>query len=204
MLMMNRFFALLAVAAILCGICTGRADALTNVVLEEGAGAIELCIYLTGGMCVWGGLLRIAQRSGLTDRLAACFAKPACWLFPGLNPKGTALPAITMNFAANLLGLGNAATPFGLTAVDALKKESGCGSTASDNIVLFTVLNTASLTLFPTTVAALRAKHGSAAPLSILPWVWLTSAVTLIVLIVITRTLSAIRACSRRKERKCS
>ena len=120
--MMNRFFALLAVAAILCGICTGRADALTNVVLEEGAGAIELCIYLTGGMCVWGGLLRIAQCSGLTDRLAACFAKPACWLFPGLNPKGTALPAITMNFAANLLGLGNAATPFGLTAVDALKK----------------------------------------------------------------------------------
>ena len=198
--MMNRFFALLAVAAILCGICTGRADALTNVVLEEGAGAIELCIYLTGGMCVWGGLLRIAQCSGLTDRLAACFAKPACWLFPGLNPKGTALPAI----AANLLGLGNAATPFGLTAVDALKKESGCGSTASDNIVLFTVLNTASLTLFPTTVAALRAKHGSAAPLSILPWVWLTSAVTLIVLIVITRTLSAIQACSRRKERKCS
>ena len=66
------------------------------------------------------------------------------------------------------------------------------------------MLNTASLTLFPTTVAALRAKHGSAAPLSILPWVWLTSAVTLIVLIVITRTLSAIRACSRRKERKCS
>lgn len=116
------FFALLAVAAILCGICTGRADALTNVVLEEGAGAIELCIYLTGGMCVWGGLLRIAQRSGLTDRLAACFAKPACWLFPGLNPKGTALPAITMNFAANLLGLGNAATPFGLTAVAALKR----------------------------------------------------------------------------------
>lgn len=202
--MMNRFFALLAVAAILCGICTGRADALTNVVLEEGAGAIELCIYLTGSMCVWGGLLRIAQRSGLTDRLAACFAKPACWLFPGLNPKGTALPAITMNFAANLLGLGNAATPFGLTAVAALKKESGCGSIASDNIVLFTVLNTASLTLFPTTVAALRAKHGSAAPLSILPWVWLTSAVTLIVLIVITRTLSAIQACSRRKERKCS
>ena len=185
MLMMNRFFALLAVAAILCGICTGRADALTNVVLEEGAGAIELCIYLTGGMCVWGGLLRIAQRSGLTDRLAACFAKPACWLFPGLNPKGTA-------------------PPFGLTAVDALKKESGCGSTASDNIVLFTVLNTASLTLFPTTVAALRAKHGSVAPLSILPWVWLTSAVTLIVLIAITRTLSAIQACSRRKERKCS
>ena len=77
MLMMNRFFALLAVAAILCGICTGRADALTNVVLEEGAGAIELCIYLTGGMCVWGGLLRIAQRSGLTDRLAACFANAA-------------------------------------------------------------------------------------------------------------------------------
>lgn len=202
--MMNRFFALLALAAILCGICTGRADAMTSVILEEGAGAIELCIYLTGGMCVWGGLLKIAQRSGLTDRLAACFAKPVCRLFPGLDPNGTALPAITMNFAANLLGLGNAATPFGLTAVEALKKESGCGSTASDNIVLFTVLNTASLTLFPTTVAALRAKHASAAPLSILPWVWLTSIVTLTVLILVTRTVSAIRACSGRKGKTCS
>ena len=202
--MMNRIFTLLAVAAILCGICTGRTDAMTSVALEEGAGAIELCIFLTGGMCVWGGLLRVAQKSGLTDRLAACFARPACILFPGLNPKGAALPAITMNFAANLLGLGNAATPFGLTAVEALKKESGCGSTASDNIVLFTVLNTASLTLFPTTVAALRTKHGSAAPLSILPWVWLTSAVTLLVLIIVTRTVSAIRVHSGRKNGSCS
>ena len=188
--MMNRIFTLLAVAAILCGICTGRTDAMTSVVLEEGAGAIELCIFLTGGMCVWGGLLRVAQKSGLTDRLAACFARPACILFPGLNPKGAALPAITMNFAANLLGLGNAATPLGIQAAQRMSRSSP--GRANDELCMLVVCNTASIQLIPTTVATVRAAAGSQTPFDILPAVWLASSLSVEVGICVCKLLSRV------------
>ena len=99
---------------------------------------------------------------------------------------------IVLNLTANLLGLGNASTPFGIAAMKALAEEENVNETASNNMVLFVVMNTASLQLIPTTVAALRLKNGSANPMEILPAVWLTSATTLIIVITVTKILSKI------------
>lgn len=191
--MMNRIFTLLMLCGICCGFLCRSGAEMTTVLLESGADAIVLCLALTGGMCVWGGLLKVAEASGVTDRLARLFAPIVCLIFRGIDRNGKALPLITMNFAANALGLGNAATPLGLAAIQALKEESGGGDAASDHMILFTVINTASLTLFPSTVLTLRSEYGSMHPLSILPAVWLCSTIVLAFLIVLTRTLCAVR-----------
>lgn len=188
--MMNRIFAVLILLCVLCGVICGRLDALTNVILSEGMDAIELTLCLMGGMCVWGGMLRVAERAGITAVCARFGYAITKRLFRGIDPNGKALPAITMNLVANLLGLGNAATPFGLEAVRELQKEDHCGDTASDHMVLFTVLNTASLTILPTTVATLRLQHGAAEPLCILPAVALTTCVVLCVVV------TACKACA--------
>lgn len=120
--------------------------------------------------------MRVAQSAGLTERLAKLFSPILGRLFRGLKKGGRAMQYITLNLTANLLGLGNASTPFGLAAMREMEKEENGGESASHNMILFTVMNTASLQLVPTTVAALRLKNGSSAPMEILPCVWLASA----------------------------
>lgn len=191
-MMMNRIFGILLLCGIICGILYGSGADMTAVLLESGSDAISLCMALTGGMCVWGGLLKIVEKSGLADRLSRLFAPIVCLVFRGLDPDGKALPLITMNFAANALGLGNAATPVGLAAMRALKEECNGSDTASDHMILFTVINTASLTLFPSTVLTFRSEYGAENPLAILPAVWLCSSIVLVFLIVLTRTLCAL------------
>jgi len=137
--------------------------------------------------------MRVAQTSGLIELLAKAFTPMLKCLFRGIDAKGRALQYIVLNLVANLLGLGNASTPFGISAMKELEKESGGGEYASDNMVLFVVMNTASLQLIPTTVAALRLKNGSAAPMEILPAVWIVSAVTLTVTIIVTKMLAGWR-----------
>ena len=113
--------------------------------------------------------MRIAERSGLTDVLAKGFSFVLGGLFRDIDKNGRAFHAICMNITANLLGLGNAATPFGIEAMKA----------ATPSMVIFTVLNTASITLIPSTALSIRMKYGSAEPLEIIPAVWITSAAAL-------------------------
>ncbi|MCX7658753.1 MAG: spore maturation protein A [Oscillospiraceae bacterium] len=173
--MMKWVFGIMIILSVIFGISTGRIDEVSNAALEEGAKAIELFLYLLGGMCVWGGIMRIADKSGLTGKLSSLFKPIAKLIFKNLNFNGKAFKAISMNVAANLLGLGNAATPLGIEAMHELEKEDRTKDSASDNMIVFTVLNTASITLIPTTVASLRLKHGSLQPFDILPCVWITS-----------------------------
>lgn len=180
-IMMNKIFAAMIILSVICGICTGSISAVSDAAINSCVEAVELFIYLIGGMCMWGGLMRIAERSRLTEKIAAVFKPAAKILFKGLDLNGKAFHAICLNVTANLLGLGNAATPLGIEAVRALKEEEKTGDTASRNMIVFTVLNTASITLIPTTAASLRSKHGSAAPMEILPCVLITSAAALAV-----------------------
>lgn len=124
--------------------------------------------------------MRVAQSSGLTALAAKGLSPLLKRLFKGISQKGEAMQFIVLNITANLLGLGNASTPFGIAAVRALEKEEKTGDDASDNMILFVVLNTASLQLIPTTAAALRLQHGSSAPMEILPAVWAVSAANVI------------------------
>lgn len=179
--MLTFIFALLIIGSFIASVITGSTRELTEAVLSEPVNAVELCIYLCGGMCFWGGLMRVAEKSGLTEKLAAVFAVLIGGLFKGIDKQGRAFKAICMNITANLLGLGNAATPFGIEAMKALAEEEKAGDTATPSMIIFTVTNTASLTLIPSTALSLRMKYGSADPLEIVPAVWITSAAALLV-----------------------
>lgn len=179
--MLTFIFALLIIGSFIASVITGSTRELTEAVLSEPVNAVELCIYLCGGMCFWGGLMRVAEKSGLTEKLAAVFAVIIGGLFKCIDKQGRAFKAICMNITANLLGLGNAATPFGIEAMKALAEEEKAGDTATPSMIIFTVINTASLTLIPSTALSLRMKYGSADPLEIVPAVWITSAAALLV-----------------------
>ena len=165
--------------AVLFGLMNGRMSEVTNAALTECGNAVQLCLTLTGAMCMWSGLMKIAEKAQLTEKLSKLMSPVIRLLFGGLDHRSPAAKAITLNFSANLLGLGNAATPLGINAMRELHKLNRESPVASDNMVLFVVLNTASLQLVPTTTAMLRAQAGSATPLDILPAVLVASAASI-------------------------
>ena len=127
---------------------------------------------MAGAICLWSGVMTLMERGGLSEKLARLLRPFLRRVMPTLRGE-EARQAVTLNLTANLLGLGNAATPLGIRA--ATRMAQGCGGVASDELCRLVVLNTASIQLLPTTVAAVRSAHGCAAPLDILPSVWLSS-----------------------------
>ena len=132
-------------------------------------------------VCLWGGLMEIAKASGLTATVSRMLSPLLRLLFPNFKKDDPAMNAVSMNITANLLGLGNAATPLGLEAMRGLQANNPTPEIASDEMVNFVVLNTAALHLIPTTVALLRQEYGAAVPMDIMPAAWLTSAAALCV-----------------------
>lgn len=174
--MLNWIWVILMLASIVCAACTGRMEALSAAVLQGAGSAVELCLATLGMLCFWTGLLHAAEQGGLTRVLARILSPLLRRLFPRLRRDSPALGAICMNLTANILGLGNAATPLGLAAMQALRQESDAPAGVADNaMVLFVVLNTASLQIVPTFLGTVRAKYGAAQPFDILPAIWLTS-----------------------------
>ena len=140
-------------------------------------------------LCLWSGLMEIARRCRLTEALARLLHPLTRRLFPTVPQGSPAMQAICMNLSANLLGLGNAATPLGLAAMRELQKLNPHKDSASNAMVTFVAMNTASLQLIPTTCAALRQQAGSAAPMEILPAVWLTGLSSLAMVLLLDRLL---------------
>lgn len=153
----------------------GRMNELSASIISKSGEAVELVISLCGIMCFWCGLMRVAERAGLTEKLARLLSPIVCALFRGV-PKGSkAVGLITMNLAANILGLGNASTPLGIAAMRELAETESVEEHATDNMILLAVLNTASLQIIPATAAALRTANGAENPFDILPCVWIVS-----------------------------
>lgn len=177
--MMNLIFVAMILASVVCGVISGNSAEVTDAAINSCVEAVELFLYLIGGMCMWGGLMKVAEKSHLTDKLAAAFRPFAKLIFKDLDLNGRAFHAICLNVTANMLGLGNAATPLGIEAMKALETEEKANGTATRNMIVFSVLNTASVTLLPTTAASLRSKHGSDAPMEIFPCVIITSVIAL-------------------------
>ena len=159
--------------SVLCAAVNGRMEAVTAAALEGAGAAVELCLGMLGGMCLWMGVMELMERSGLAAGLARLFRPLLQRLLPRAARDEETLGALSANVSANLLGLGNAATPLGIRAAQRMAR--GCGGVADDELCRLVVLNTASIQLLPTTVASVRAACGSDAPLEILPAVWLTS-----------------------------
>ena len=163
-------------AALVCGAVNGRLTAVTAAALEGAGAAVELTLAMAGALCLWSGVLEVMARSGMADGLSRLLRPVLRRLLPRAGDDSETLAALSANVSANLLGLGNAATPAGIRA--AQRMAQGCGGVASDELCRLVVLNTASIQLLPSTVAAIRAGLGCAAPLDILPAVWLSSAVS--------------------------
>ncbi len=176
--MLNVIWLGLILISFVCAVFTGRMEQLSQAVMDGAGGAVTLVLSTAGMMCLWTGLMKIADRGGLTSLLARFFSPVLRRLFPDYPADSPAMKAICMNVTANLLGLGNAATPFGLAAMREMQQARLDGDTARANnsMVLFVVLNTASIQLIPTFLGTVRMQYGSAEPFSILPAVWATSA----------------------------
>lgn len=159
--------------SLLFGLATGNLDAVANAALEGARSAVELGISMAGILCLWSGVMEIMNACGLSGQLARAFRPILRRLLPNASRDEETLAAVSANVSANLLGLGNAATPLGIRA--ARRMARGCGGVASDELCLLVVLNTASIQLLPTTIASLRAAAGCATPFDILPAVWLSS-----------------------------
>lgn len=163
----------MAVVSVVCGAVYGRMEAVSAAALEGAGQAVRLCLSMAGVLCLWTGLMEVMDRCGLSRRLGRLFRPVLRRLLPQASRDPETLAAVTANVSANLLGLGNAATPMGIRA--ACRMARGTEGVASDELCRLVVLNTASIQLLPTTVASIRAVCGSAAPLDILPAVWVSS-----------------------------
>ena len=173
--MMNVIFAGIILFSFVIAALTGRMPQLSEAAMGQAGEAVTLVLSLTGMLCLWSGLMKIAQESGLTELLSRLLSPVTKRLFKGLRPNGEAVNAITMNLIANFLGLGNAATPLGIRAMCEMAKEQRADGAATNDMAMFVVVNTASIQLIPTTTAMLRMQAGSAAPLDILPATWIAS-----------------------------
>ena len=191
--MMSYIIGGMILLAIITGTAGGNMSAVSTAAMNGCGQAVQLVISLTGTICLWSGVMGIADRSGLTGALSRAFRPLNRFLFRELDPDGPAVKAISLNMAANLLGLGNAATPLGLAAMKELEKVNRHPGAASQAMVTFVVLNTASLQLLPTTNAYLRLAAGSKEPMEILPAVWLASTVSIGVGVLMTRLLAGWR-----------
>lgn len=165
---MNLVFVLLFVGAAIAGAVKGDVKSVGQGAFDGAAQGVTLAIGLIGVMSLWLGLLKIAEKAGLVDKLARAVRPVFRPLFPGVPDGHPAISAMLLNIAANMLGLGNAATPFGIKAMEELEKLNPTPGTATNAQVLFLAINTASLQLVPTTVIALRASAHSTDPAGIL------------------------------------
>ena len=165
---MNLVFVLLLFAAAVAGALKGDVKAVGQGAFEGATQGVTLAIGLIGVMALWLGLLKVAERAGLVEKLARAARPIFRPLFPDVPEGHPAISAMLLNIAANMLGLGNAATPFGIKAMEELEKLNTRPGTATNAQALFLAINTASLQLVPTTVIALRASAHSSDPAGIL------------------------------------
>ncbi|NCA79629.1 MAG: spore maturation protein A [Sphingobacteriia bacterium] len=179
--MMNYIWAGMIVLAFFSAMAQGNMQALSDSVMVGGTDAINLCLRLLGIICLWSGLMKIAERSGLTNSLCKLLYPILKLIFPKMDLNSPTAQAISMNMTANLLGLGNAATPFGIEAMKRMNAQNQTKGVATNDMIKLVVLNSASLRIIPTTVAMLRQQHGAQVPMDIMTASWISSAASLFV-----------------------
>lgn len=171
------FFTGMLGLSLVCGAATGRMSAVSAAALAGAGDAVTLLIQLGGTLALFGGVMELMRRSRVSDALAGVLRPLLRRLLPEACRDGETLALLAANLSANVLGLGNAATPPGLAA--ARRMARGTQGRASNELCRLVVLNSCSVQLLPTTAAALRAANGAAAPLDILPAVWIASAASI-------------------------
>ena len=172
-MVMSWVWTILLLGAVLCAGITGRGQELSAGVIQGAQSGVTLAISIAGSLCLWSGVGRLMEKIGLTQALSKLLRPVLHRLFPSTREDKELAGSLSANVCANLLGLGNAATPPGIGAAKRLAKN--CGGRASDELCRLIVLNTASIQLIPANVAAVRSGLGCKTPFDLLPAVWVTS-----------------------------
>lgn len=187
--MLNKIWPCFIMVSFVFAIITGRIQDFNNSIFESATQTVDLTIKLFGTMCLWNGLMKIVQETSLIIRLSNLIRPLMRFLFPKMNEKDKEYKEITLNIIANLLGIGNAATPLGLKAMKTMQEKNTKKDTVTDSMAMFIVLNTASLQIIPTTVIAVRASMCSENPAQIILPVWIVTIITDITGIVASKIL---------------
>lgn len=187
--MLNIIWPIFIIISFIYALLSGNIDNVNNSIFQSTSDAVKLSVDLLGTVCLWSGIMEIASNTKvivhLTDTLKPILRK----VFPEVKPDSQVQKEISMNIIANILGLGNAATPIGLKAMDTMQKENKDKDKLSNSMIIFIILNTASLQLIPTTVIAIRNSLNSSNPTQIIFPVWVATIIAAITGVTVTKIL---------------
>lgn len=173
--MLNIVWPIFIILSFTYAIFAGNLDQLNASIFSSTQEAITLCMSLLGTICLWNGIMQIAQKTTIVSKLTRILSPVMKWLFPEISKTSKTYQEIAMNLVANLLGLGNAATPLGLKAMKSMQKENRKKEELSNSMATLIVLNAASIQIIPTTVIAIRHSLGSQNPTAIIVPVWIAT-----------------------------
>ncbi len=173
--MLNILWPLFIIISFIYAILTGRVSQINNSVFDGAKSAVELAISLLGTICLWNGIMQVASNTNIVKHLTKILNPIMKKLFPDINKEEKVHKEITMNIIANIMGLGNAATPLGLKAMKSMQEKNKDKERLSNSMAVFIVLNTASIQLIPTTVIAIRSALGSNNPTAMIIPIWIAT-----------------------------
>lgn len=185
--MLNVLWPIFIIISFAFAIFSGNIDKLNESIFSSTSDAVNLCINLLGTICLWNGIMQIASKTSVLDKLTKLLRPLINFLFPEIKKEDQVHKEISMNMVANILGLGNAATPLGLKAMKSLQKDNKNKDTLTDSMAMFIVLNTASLQIIPTTVIAIRSSLGSDNPTRVVFPVWIATLCAAVAGITVTK-----------------
>ena len=173
--MLNILWPIFIIISFIYAILNGRVELVNNSIFESTKQAVELTISLLGTICLWNGIMQIASKTKMVNNLTNILSPILKRLFPDIKRNDKAYEEITMNMIANIMGLGNAATPLGLKAMKSMQEKNNRKDTLTNSMAMFIVINTASIQLIPTTVIAIRSTLGSNNPTAMIVPVWIAT-----------------------------
>lgn len=187
--MLNILWPIFIILSFIYALISGKVNEVNNGIFEALTDAVELSITFLGTMCLWTGIMEIAKQTNLINKMTHLLKPLINFLFPDLKRNESAKQEISMNMIANILGLGNAATPLGIKAMKTMQKENAKKDTLTNSMMMFIVINTASIQLIPTNVIAIRTSLNSQNATGIILPVWIATIIAAIVGIAFTKFL---------------
>ena len=188
--LLNIIWPAFIIISVLYAFIGGNIEEVSNGIFESSSSAVELTITFFGTICLWNGIMEIAKRTSLMDKITKLLRPLIHFLFPELKNNKQANEEISMNMVANILGLGNAATPLGLKAMETMQEKNVNKERLSNSMAMLIVINTASLEVIPTTVIAVRTSLNSVNPTSIIIPVWIATIAAFSTVVILSKILS--------------
>lgn len=191
--MLGKCFFVLCFLSFICAAFTGNLTELSNAVLDGAAASVELTLTLAGNMCLWCGIMEVFRKAGAIEKLSKLLSPVLRHVFPDSWRTGCAKEEITATLSANMLGIGNAATPFAVAAMTKMQEQNSQKETATNDMVTLAVLGSSSVNLLPTTLIALRRSAGSAAPFRVILPIWICSSACALFGVILSKVTASLK-----------